>query len=102
MAALDDGRLASASGDPIRARPLLHPTAYKFAACGSAFEFEELAQSCRKQNCLGDLFCAAAVQQHSEKIGGLSASARSITQASIFDAILPKLSASYDVPEQKR
>ena len=98
MAALDGGRLASGSDDStIRVRPLLHPTAYKFAACGSAFEFEELAQSCRDQNCLGDLFCAAAVQQHSEKIGGpVSASARFITQASIFDAIAKVITADDD------
>ena len=45
LVALDGDRLASGSFDnTIRVRPLLHSAAYKFAACGSAFEFEEAAR----------------------------------------------------------
>ena len=70
---------------------MLHPAAYRFTACASAeyraFEFEEVARSCRKQGCLGDLLEAAAVQQFDEHIGGLTASASIARQAHVFDAL---------------
>ena len=70
---------------------MLHPAAYRFTACASAeyraFEFEDVARSCRKEGCLGDLFEAAAVQQFDEHIGGLSASASIARQAHVFDAL---------------
>jgi len=75
LAALDGGLASGDYGGTIRVRPVLHKEAYKFAECGSAFEFEEVARTCCEQDCLGDLFDAAAVQQFDEKIGGLTASA---------------------------
>ena len=57
LAALDGGRLASGSWDrTIRVRPVLHSGAYKFATCGSAFEFEEVARTCCEQDCLPRIF----------------------------------------------
>ena len=88
LATLDGGNLASGSSDEtIRVRPVLHSAAYKFTACASAFEFEEVARSCRKQGCLDDLLDATAVQQFDENIGGLSASASIARQAHVFDAL---------------
>ena len=83
LAVLDGGRLASGSDDKtIRVRPLAKLAA--LAACGSAFEFEEVARAHRDQKCLGDLFDAAVVQSD-ERIGGSDAA---ITrQAHVFDAI---------------
>jgi hypothetical protein len=73
---------------------VVHNAAYKFAACGSAFEFQEVARTCCEQDCLGDLFDAAAVQQFDEKIGGLTASAAITTQAHVFDAIAKVVTAN--------
>jgi hypothetical protein len=92
LATLDGETLASGGSDEtIRVRPVLHSAAYRFTACSSAeyraFEFEEVARSCRKEGCLGDLFEAAAVQQFDENIGGLSASASIARQAHVFDAL---------------
>ena len=92
LATLDGAALASGGSDEtIRIRPVLHPAAYRFTACASAeyraFEFEDVARSCRKEGCLGDLFEAAAVQQFDEHIGGLSASASIARQAHVFDAL---------------
>ena len=88
LATLDGRNLASGGSDEsIRVRPVLHPAAYRFTACASAFELEEVARSCRKQGCLGDLVDACAVQQFDEHIGGLSASASVARQAHVFEAL---------------
>jgi len=88
LATLDGNNLASGGSDElVRVRPVLHSAAYKFTACAAPFEYEEIARSCRKQGCLGDLVDASAVQQFDEHIGGLSASASVARQAHVFDAL---------------
>ena len=92
LAALDGGRLASGSEDrTVRVRSLEKLAA--LVACGSAFEFEELAQSYREQDCLGDLF-DAAVWQSDERIGGSDAAI--CRQAQVFDAIAKVVTADDD------
>ena len=92
LAELADGRLASGSNDlTIRVRPLANLAV--LAACGSAFEFEEVARAHRDQKCLGDLFDAAVVQSD-ERIGGSDAA---ITrQAHAFDAIAKVITSDDD------
>ena len=92
LAELADGRLASGSNDlTIRVRPLANLAV--LAACGSAFEFEEVARAHRDQKCLGDLFDAAVVQSD-ERIGGSDAA---ITrQAHAFDAIAKVITSEDD------
>ena len=83
LVVLADGRLASGSNDlTIRVRPLANLAV--LAACGSAFEFEEVARAHRDQKCLGDLFDAAVVQSDERICGSDAAITR---QAHVFDAI---------------
>jgi hypothetical protein len=95
LVAFDGNWLASGSYYGIRVRPVLHSAAYKFAECGSVFEFDEVARSCRDQHCLGDLFDAATMNtcdQEFWKETGLDeakwdATTAITTQAHVFDAI---------------
>ena len=92
LAALAGDRLASGSSDfTIRVRPL--DKLADLAACGSAFEFEELARSCRDKKCLGDLFDAAVVQFDEKMVESSSAIVR---QAYLFDAIAKVITADDD------
>ena len=80
----------------IRVRPLANLAV--LAACGSAFEFDEVARAHRDQKCLGDLFDAAVVQSD-ERIGGSDAA---ITrQAHAFDAIAKVVNEEKDAPRKK-
>ena len=92
LAALAGDRLASGSSDfTIRVRPL--DKLADLAACSSAFEFEELARSCRDKKCLGDLFDAAVVQFDEKMVESSSAIVR---QAYLFDAIAKVITADDD------
>ncbi len=101
LAALDGYRLASGDEDgTIRVRPVLHSSAYKFAAGGSALEFEEIARECRGNFCLGDLV-DVTVQQSDEKLVKLSVDNEITTQAQVFDAIAKVVNEEEDAPRKK-